>query len=406
MTKPTADRTRRSRRTIVACGVLALAGVFVLGAFVQVPKLEDDLTRAAERALSAAQVEASVQFDGQTATVECASSEVDSHVARDVVAAVRGVRSVTLGAGCSGFLISPSTTDGPVVDSISSDGGTTAPPTTDPPTTAATTTAATTTAATSAASTTTEAATPEPGVVTLTFQKGALAMMGLVATADQHAALLTAAAAIMDAQNITDGVRDDASVTITDAEVDTLVTLLTAMTVPLVSAELGWRSDGVYLRGVFTDDDARAAVEVAADDAGVTPLLVARQTATDDSASALRDEMNALVAGTPIEFGKGQITVSPASMYIIERLAGLAKTYAGVIVQVQGHTDSEGDAGRNQTLSDQRAGAVRTELVRLGVPAADIIAVGFGETQLIVDSNGNELADQSRRVVFDVTTTG
>jgi outer membrane protein OmpA-like peptidoglycan-associated protein len=399
MTTPTADRTRRSRRTVVVCGVLALAGVFVLGAFVQVPKMEDDLARAAERALSAAQVDASVRFDGQSATVECASSEVDSRVARDVVAAVRGVRSVTLGAGCSGFLISPSTTDGPVVDSISSDGGTTAPPTTTTPTTTSPET-------TSPETTTTVAETPEPGVVTLTFQKGALAMMGLVASPGQHAALLTAAAATMDPQNITDGVRDDVSVAISDADVDTLVALLKAMTVPLVSAELGWRSDGVYLRGVFTDDEARAAVEAAGVEAGVTPLLVARQTATDDSASTVRDEMNAIVAATPIEFGKGQITVSPTSMFIIERLAGLAKTYGGVIVQVQGHTDSEGDAGRNQTLSDQRAGAVRTELVRLGVPAADIISVGFGESQLILDPNGNELADQSRRVVFDVTTTG
>jgi outer membrane protein OmpA-like peptidoglycan-associated protein len=243
-------------------------------------------------------------------------------------------------------------------------------------------------------------------VVTITFDKGGLAMKGLVATPGQHAALSTAAAAIIDPQNISDGVRDDASVTMSDADVDILVTLLKVMTVPLVSAELGWRSDGVYLSGVFTDDDARAVIESAAIAVGVTPQLVLRPTATGEGAAEVRDEMNAIVAATPIVFGKGQITVSPTSMYIVERLAGLAKSYSGVIVRVQGHTDSEGDAGRNLTLSDQRAAAVRAEFVRLGVPAADVVSVGFGESQLVLDPNGNELSDQSRRVVFDVTTTG
>jgi outer membrane protein OmpA-like peptidoglycan-associated protein len=395
MTNPTADRFRRSRRTILACGVLALVGVFILGAFVQVPAMEDELTRSAERALSAEQVEASVRFDGQAATIAC-GADVDALVARDIVAAVPGVRSVSLGDGCSGFLISPSTTEGPPVDSISSDGGT------EPPTTAVVSTTSTSTVV----STTTPAITaPELGVVTVTFQSGALELMGQVATPGQHAELLAAAAEIVAPENITDGITDDASVAVTDDAVTSLVTLMKAMTVPLVSAEVGWRSDGVYLRGMYTDDDARTAVETAAGDAGVTPLLVARQTATEENAAATRDELNAIVAATPIEFGKGQITVSPTSMYIIERLAALAKLYGGVIVQVQGHTDSEGDAGRNQTLSEQRAQAVRTELIRLGVPTTDITSVGFGESQLITDPNGNELADQSRRVVFDVTTT-
>ncbi|MBI4934767.1 MAG: OmpA family protein [Actinobacteria bacterium] len=395
MTNPTADRLRRSRRTILACGVLALVGVFVLGAFVQVPAMEDDLTRAAERALSAAQLEASVRFDGQSATLACAR-DVDGPAARDVVAAVHGVRTVRLGEGCS-VATAPATTEGPPVDSISSDGGT-SPSSTVPDTTGTT--------ESSVSTTTPPVTTPEPGVVTVTFQKGSLVLMGLVATPDQHAALLTAAASVASAENITDGVRDDATVTIADADVDTLVDLLTAMTVPLASAEIGWRPDGVYARGVVADEAAGATFEALARDLGVTPLLVVRQTATDESAAATRDELNAIVAATPIEFGKGQITVSPTSMYIIERLAGVAKSYGGVIVQVQGHTDSEGDAGRNQTLSDQRAEAVRAELVRLGVPAADITSVGFGESQLITDPNGNELADQSRRVVFDVTTTG
>lgn len=375
-------------------GVLVLAALFVVGVAVTVPAMEDDLSSRADAALAAAGIAASVSFDGQSASVACPAPLTDPDGAVAVVSAVEGVRSVSLAATCGATDGSvASTTTMHIVDSISSDGGT-APPTTVVATTVAPTTVAPTTSAPDA---------PEPGVVSITFQEGRLAMLGLVATEQQHADLLTAAAQTVAPQNITDGVRDDATVPVDDASVAALVAMLRAMTVPLVSAELGWRPDGVYARGVYVDDASRAAFEQAAGAVGVTPLMVERQAAGEAEAAAVRDKMNAIVAETPIEFGKGQITVSPSSMYVLERLAGVAKSYRGVIVQVQGHTDSEGDAGRNLTLSEQRAAAVRDELVLLGVPAAEITSVGFGETQLVTDANGVELPDQSRRVVFDVT---
>jgi OmpA-OmpF porin, OOP family len=59
---------------------------------------------------------------------------------------------------------------------------------------------------------------------------------------------------------------------------------------------------------------------------------------------------------------------------------------------------------RNQTLSLSRAQRVRTFLVTLGVPAADLTAKGFGSSQPVTDNNGAELPDKSRRVVFGVTS--
>jgi OmpA-OmpF porin, OOP family len=396
MTTDTADRSRRSRRLILACGGVTLVGLFVMGAVVQVPAMEDELTASAAAALDAAGIDASVSFRGQDASVDCATELPDLDAARAAVASVAGVRAVSLSDECSGQSSAPSTTQ-PSVDSISSDGGSVAP-----------TTVVSVTTSSPPGSTTTSASTtaPEPGVVTITYRDGALAMVGLVATEAQHAALLTAAASAVDPLNITDGVRDDAGIAITDADVDALATLLKAMTVPLVSVELGWIPDGVYVRGTYTDEAAKASFQEAADAVGVTPLLVLRQDANPQTAASTRDRLNQIVAVTPIQFAKGQITVAPESMYIVERLAGIAKSYGGVIVQVQGHTDSEGDAGRNLTLSEQRAEAVRAELVRLGVPAADITSVGFGETQLVLGANGVEDPNLSRRVVFDVTATG
>ena len=42
-------------------------------------------------------------------------------------------------------------------------------------------------------------------------------------------------------------------------------------------------------------------------------------------------------------------------------------------------------------------------LFRSGVPADDMVSKGYGETKLILDPNGREIPEKSRRVVFVVT---
>jgi outer membrane protein OmpA-like peptidoglycan-associated protein len=117
----------------------------------------------------------------------------------------------------------------------------------------------------------------------------------------------------------------------------------------------------------------------------------------------MQDTLNSMVATEPFVFAKGGITVAPEQFALLHRVAGVAKTFAGVTVEVQGYTDSEGDPGRNLTLSEQRAKAVADALIAVGVPSANITSKGFGETGLITDDNGVEIPEKSRRVVFGVT---
>ncbi|MBK8170287.1 MAG: OmpA family protein [Sandaracinaceae bacterium] len=51
-------------------------------------------------------------------------------------------------------------------------------------------------------------------------------------------------------------------------------------------------------------------------------------------------------------------------------------------IRVEGHSDARGDAVFNQELSERRAANVRTELVRIGIPADKIDSVGYGSTHL------------------------
>lgn len=52
--------------------------------------------------------------------------------------------------------------------------------------------------------------------------------------------------------------------------------------------------------------------------------------------------------------------------------------------EVSGHTDSSGDAAHNRELSERRAQAIKRELVRKGVPADEVVAVGKGSDELLV----------------------
>jgi outer membrane protein OmpA-like peptidoglycan-associated protein len=51
---------------------------------------------------------------------------------------------------------------------------------------------------------------------------------------------------------------------------------------------------------------------------------------------------------------------------------------------VSGHTDSVGSAAHNKELSERRAAAIRDQLVRKGIPAAEIEAVGMGSEKPLV----------------------
>ena len=57
---------------------------------------------------------------------------------------------------------------------------------------------------------------------------------------------------------------------------------------------------------------------------------------------------------------------------------------SGFKFEVSGHTDSTGKASTNKELSRKRAAKIVSELVKKGIPAKEIIAVGKGSTQRLV----------------------
>jgi outer membrane protein OmpA-like peptidoglycan-associated protein len=64
---------------------------------------------------------------------------------------------------------------------------------------------------------------------------------------------------------------------------------------------------------------------------------------------------------------------------------------------VAGHTDAAGGDTYNQVLSERRADSIKRYLIeKSGIPAADLVAVGYGKTKL--KDPANPLSEANRRV--------
>lgn len=83
----------------------------------------------------------------------------------------------------------------------------------------------------------------------------------------------------------------------------------------------------------------------------------------------------------------------------ILKVADFMRQYPTVTIIIEGHTDDRASINHNQKLSQRRAEAVRKELIRFGVDATRLLAIGYGELRPIADNQTEEGRMQNRRVV-------
>jgi OOP family OmpA-OmpF porin len=101
-----------------------------------------------------------------------------------------------------------------------------------------------------------------------------------------------------------------------------------------------------------------------------------------------------------ITFDVDKATIKPESMGFINSLVAWLKTNSTVKLEIDGHTDNTGAADHNQTLSQQRADAVKTELVTLGIDTSRFTTKGFGASKPIATNDTPEGRANNRRVEF------
>jgi outer membrane protein OmpA-like peptidoglycan-associated protein len=97
-------------------------------------------------------------------------------------------------------------------------------------------------------------------------------------------------------------------------------------------------------------------------------------------------------------FAFGKFDLQPTAREALSKFTGIVLAHPGLNLSVEGYTDSVGSATFNQTLSEQRANAVRDYLVQQGLDPTTISATGFGEANPVADNSTAAGRQQNRRV--------
>jgi outer membrane protein OmpA-like peptidoglycan-associated protein len=90
----------------------------------------------------------------------------------------------------------------------------------------------------------------------------------------------------------------------------------------------------------------------------------------------------------------------PESNYELAQLLALLNESPNLKIQINGHTDSDGDAANNQILSEKRANSVVNYLITHNIDKKRLFARGFGESQAIDSNDTPEGKANNRRTEF------
>src|SRR6266700_528749 len=145
--------------------------------------------------------------------------------------------------------------------------------------------------------------------------------------------------------------------------------------------------------------DAEKARQAAAQAEAEKGQLRAQLLAQLNSILQTRDSARGLIVNmSDVLFDTGSYTLKPGAREKLAKISGIVLAHPGLMLQIEGHTDSVGGDDFNQQLSERRAGSVREFLAEQGVSPSSITARGFGKTQPVASNETAEGRQRNRRV--------
>jgi OOP family OmpA-OmpF porin len=100
-----------------------------------------------------------------------------------------------------------------------------------------------------------------------------------------------------------------------------------------------------------------------------------------------------------LNFDFDKSSIRPDDEAKLQQAVDFVKKYPGSKVRIEGHADSIGTEEYNQAISERRAEAVKSYLLKEGAcEQANVSAVGYGETKPIESNKTKEGRAKNRRV--------
>jgi len=198
-----------------------------------------------------------------------------------------------------------------------------------------------------------------------------------------------------------------------DVAVGDRIEFLTGTT-PIAVTIVGWYRDtedsGEILRYRFED--------LAAAEPGVRPsvyrITVAGGADLASVASALGERLGPAVRTelldtgqirlNDINFATASADILPQFRHTLDVVGEVLARWPQLKIEIGGHTDARGGDAANLALSRRRVNSVRAYLLEHfpKLAAAQLVAVGYGESQPLVPNTSPSNMDQNRRVEFKV----
>ncbi len=104
-----------------------------------------------------------------------------------------------------------------------------------------------------------------------------------------------------------------------------------------------------------------------------------------------------------ITFDVDQSAIKPQFFEVLNSVALVFREYNQTLIDIYGHTDSDGSDAYNFQLSQDRAQSVATYLTGQGIDSRRFLVRGFGESQPVAPNTSEAGKAQNRRVEIRIT---
>jgi peptidoglycan-associated lipoprotein len=176
--------------------------------------------------------------------------------------------------------------------------------------------------------------------------------------------------------------------------------------VPVVDKKGSDVSSGTSGSGMseISSSDSSSSQQVQQPKSSVEPVssLGNDKASNQDNLSANQDNLSAGPANVEkiVYFDYDSYTIKPEFQSTIEAHAQFLKANNRAKLSLEGHTDERGGREYNLALGQKRADAVRQGLTLLGVNAAQVETVSFGEEKPAMQGNDESAFSKNRRAEF------
>jgi outer membrane protein OmpA-like peptidoglycan-associated protein len=107
-----------------------------------------------------------------------------------------------------------------------------------------------------------------------------------------------------------------------------------------------------------------------------------------------------------IYFKLGSADLEPESFDTLNSMRRVFLDNPGIVIQIEGHTDSQGSDEYNLKLSQARAETVSNYIINvLGISGSQVSGIGYGESRPIAPNSTSKGRAQNRRIEFRVIST-